>query len=84
MTERSNASARISGVSDAQLRLRPYSIIMEMKWRMGGGKGDGADVNERLKKRQGDLWKEKKKNDANVSTLTFTPSQISMLALELG
>lgn len=57
---------------------------MEMKWRMGGGKGDGADVNERLKKRQGDLWKEKKKNDANVSTLTFTPSQISMLALELG
>lgn len=50
MTERSNASARISGVSDAQLRLRPYSIIMEMKWRRGGGKGDGADVNERLKK----------------------------------
>lgn len=61
MTERSNASARISGVSDAQLRLRPYSIIMEMKRRMGGGKGDGADVNERLKKRQGDLWKEKRR-----------------------
>lgn len=56
MKERSNA-----GVSDAQLRLRPYSIIMEMKWRMGGGKGDGADVNERLKKRQGDLWKEKRR-----------------------
>lgn len=61
MTERSNASDRISGVSDAQLRLRPYSIIMEMKRRMGGGKGDGADVNERLKKRQGDLWKEKRR-----------------------